>query len=377
MRGHFVCTVADVHITAFVAGCAIVGAILWDAFETLVLPRTPMRTLRMTRLYYRATWWPWVMCARTLRSDNRRERFLAVYGPLSVIGLLTLWAATLVLGFALLQWSQRERLLNFSGDPHFFDDLYMSATTLFTFGLGDLMPKGRGGRLLVVAEASSSLMLLTMVIAYLSILYQSFSRREVGLTMLDAWAGSPPSATEILRRIATSGGISDLDRFFADWERWCSDILESHLSYPAIGYFRSQHPRQSWVSALTTVLDLAALVKVGIAGLPTWRAHLAFAMARHAAVDLSQVLGEAVLGVTDRLPPHELTALRDELEQAGLRLNRSCEADRELAELRMLYEPYVTSLSNRLMTPIPLWHSTLHTPDNWQTSPANDGEAHF
>jgi hypothetical protein len=131
------------------------------------------------------------------------------------------------------------------------------------------------------------------------------------------------------------------------------------------------------VSALTTVLDLAALVKVGIAGLPAWRAHLAFAMARHAAVDLSQVLGEPVLRVTDRLPPHELTALRDELEQAGLRLNRSCEADRELAELRMLYEPYVTSLSNRLMTPIPLWHSTLHTPDNWQTSPANDGEAHF
>jgi hypothetical protein len=208
-------------------------------------------------------------------------------------------------------------------------------------------------------------------------LYQSFSRREVGLTMLDAWAGSPPSATEILRRIATSGGISDLDRFFADWERWCSDILESHLSYPAIGYFRSQHPHQSWVSALTTVLDLAALVKVGIAGLPTWRAHLAFAMARHAAVDLSQVLGEDVLGVTDRLPPHELTALRDELEQDGLRLNRSCEADRELAELRVLYEPYVTSLSNRLMTPLPRGRPASRTADNWQTSPANDSEAHF
>src|ERR1700704_3172946 len=351
MRRHFVCTVADVHIIAFVAGCAIVVGILWDAFETLVLPRTPMRALRMTRLYYRATWWPWVTCARTLHSNNRRERVLAVYGPLSVIGLLTLWAATLVLGFALLQWSQRERLLNFSGDPHFFDDLYMSATTLFTFGLGDLMPKGRGGRLLVVAEASSSLMLLAMVFAYLSILYQSFSRREVGVTMLDAWAGSPPSATEILRRMATGGGISDLDRFFADWERWCSDILESHLSYPAIGYFRSQHPRQSWVTALTTVLDLAALVKVGIAGLPAWRAHLTFAIARHAAVDLSQVLGAPGKELEDRLPSHELTALRDELEQAGLRLNRSWAAARAPPAPRMLYEPYVTSLSNRLMTP--------------------------
>jgi hypothetical protein len=366
-----------VHIIAFAAGCAIVGAILWDAFETLVLPRTPMRKLRFTRLCYRSSWRAWSMYARALRSDNRRERFLSVYGPLSVIGLLTLWAAALVLGFALLQWSQRERLVNVAGDPHFFDDLYMSATTLFTFGVGDLMPRARGGRLLVVAEASSSLMLLTMVFAYLPILYQSFSRREVGLTMLDAWAGSPPSATEILRRVADSGGISDLDRFFADWERWCSDILESHLSYPAIGYFRSQHPRQSWVSALTTVLDLAALVKVGIAGLPAWRAHLAFAIARHAAVDLAQVLGDPTVRLADRLPPHELTALRNELEQAGLRPNRSPEADHELAELRRLYEPYVANLSHRLMTPLPRWRPASRTADNWQTSPATDGEAHF
>ena len=352
----------------------IVGGILWDAFETLVLPRTPMRALRLTRLYYRATWWPWVICARQLRSDNRRERFLAVYGPLSVIGLLTLWAATLVFGFALLQWSQRERLLNLPSDPHFFDDLYMSATTLFTFGIGDLMPKGRGGRLLVVAEASSSLMLLTMVFAYLSILYQSFSRREVGLTMLDARAGSPPSAAEILRRVATSGGISDLDRFFADWERWCSDILESHLSYPAIGYFRSQHPRQSLVSALTTVLDLSALVKVGIG-----TAYLACPPDVRDRAHAPSTLAGAERRV--RSPQivcrRTILLLRDALEQAGLHLNRSCEADRELAELRTLYEPYVARLSHRLMTPMPHWRPVSHTLDNWQASPANDGDTHF
>lgn len=365
------------HIAAFVAGCAVIGTILWDAFETLVLPRTPTRKLRFTRLYYRATWRCWVLSARKLQSDGRRERFLAVYGPLSVIGLLTLWAAGLVGGFALLQWSQRERLVNVAGNPHFFDDLYMSATTLFTLGLGDVMPTGRLGRLLVVAEASSSLMLLTMVFAYLPILYQSFSRREVRLTMLDAWAGSPPSATEILRRVATSGDISHLDGFFADWEHWCSDILESHLSYPAIAYFRSQHQRQSWVSALTTVLDLAALAKVGIEGVPTWRAHLTFAMARHAAVDLTQVLAEPLVRLEDRLPPRELAAVRCELEQAGLRLNRSCEANRELTELRQSYEPYIAGLANRLMMPVPGWRPVSREPDNWQTNPAVDGGPHF
>jgi hypothetical protein len=366
-----------VHAAAFIAGSAIISVNLWDAFETLVLPRTPTRKLRLMRLYYETTWRCWAARARKLRSDRRRDAFLAVYGPLSVIGLLTLWASGLVVGFALLQWSQRELLVNLSREPHFFDDLYMSATTLFAFGLGDVAPTGRTGRLLVVAETSSSLMLLTMVVAHLPILYQSFARREVSLTLLDAWAGSPPSAAEILRRVALSGDVKSLDGFFADWERWCSDILESHLSYPAISYFRSQHRRQSWVSALTTVLDVSALVKVGIDGLPAWRAHLTFAIARHAAVDLTQVLAQPVMRLEDRLPPHELAALRLELERAGLRLNRSCKADRELAELRRSYEPYIAGLAKRLMMPIPSWRAVSRQPDNWQTNPAGDGGPHL
>jgi hypothetical protein len=365
-----------VHILALVSGATVVGIVLWDAFETLVLPRTPTRTLRLTRLFYRTTWRWWHQRARAVRSDRRRDRFLAVYGPLSVIALLTLWASGLVLGFALLQWSQRELLVNLTGSPHFFDDLYMSATTIFALGIGDVMPKGRGGRLLVVAETGSSLMLLTMVFAYLPILYQSFARREIRVTLLDAWAGSPPSACEILRRVVTSGDPSSLDAFFTDWEQWCSDLLESQLSYPAIAYFRSQHPRQSWVSALTTVLDLSALVKVGIDGLPAWRAHVCFAIARHAAVDLAQVLGDPPAQLDDRLPQHELSAMRSELEQAGLRLNGSSEADRELAGLRISYEPFVTALSSRLMMPLSDWRHVSQAPDNWQTEPSRDGGAH-
>jgi hypothetical protein len=239
------------------------------------------------------------------------------------------------------------------------------------------MPKGRGGRLLVVAEASSSLMLFTMVFSYLPILYQSFSRREIRLTMLDAWAGSPPSAAEILRRVAASGDVSHLDAFFADWEQWCSDVLESHLSYPAIAYFRSQHQRQSWVSALTTVLDVAALVKVGIKGVPPWRAHLAFAIARHAAVDLAQVLAKPMALAEDRLPPHELSALRYELADSGLDLNCSWQADCELAALRQSYEPHLAGLSDRLMVPLPHWRRDAWEPDNWQTNPVSDGGPHF
>ncbi len=136
----------------------VVGT-LWEAFETLVLPRTPARAVRFTRLFRRLSWQLWTAGASRMRSKHRRERFLSVYGPLSVFVLLTLWGAALVFGFALLQWSQREALFNVDGTAHFFDDVYMSATTLFALGLGDVAPKGRGGRLLAVAETASSLMI--------------------------------------------------------------------------------------------------------------------------------------------------------------------------------------------------------------------------
>ena len=356
------------HLVAFVVGGGIVGTVLWDAFETLVLPRTPRRRRRLTRLFYRASWNWWRDCAHRLRSHDRRERFLALYGPASVFALLTFWVFALVVGFALLQWSQREHLAHVSGAPTFTDDLYVSATALFALGLSDVTPSERAGRLLIVAETASSLLLLSMLFSYIPIVYQSFARREVRITMLDTWAGSPPSATEILSRAAASGSLSELDTFFADWEYWCSDVLESHLSYSAIGYFRSQHPRQSWVSALATVLDVATLVKVGIAGVPSWRAHLTFAAARHAAVDLAHVLGAPPRQLSDRLPPHALTLVRSELERAGLRPDRSRAADEELTKLRASYEPYVAALASRLVMPLPSWHAVSRDRDNWKTN---------
>jgi len=347
-----------VHLVACIAGAAIVAGILWDAFETLVMPRTPQRRMRVTRMFSRTTWRLWSRLARRIRSNPRRERFLALYGPLSVFVLLTLWVSALVVGFALLQWSQGERLANLGGSPQFADHLYMSATTLFALGLGDLAPIGRIGRLLVVAETGSSLLLLSMLFSYIPTVYQSYARRELRVTLLEASAGAPPSATVLLRRVAASGNLSHLDAFFADWEQWCADLLETHLAYPAIGYFRSQHPLQSWVSALTALLDVAALVKVGIEGLPEWRAHLAFAIARRAAVDLAGILGEPASRLDDRLPPRELATLRCELARAGLRLNQSAEADMELNELRSSYEPHVAALATRLMMPLPEWLPT-------------------
>ena len=182
----------------------------------------------------------------------------------------------------------------------------MSGTTFFTLGLGDIHPKGAVARLLTVVEAGTGFGFLAIVIAYFPVLYQSFSRREAQLTLLDAWAGSPPAAAEVLQRLAAHGEIAALNPFLKEWEYWSSDLLESHISYPVVAYCRSQHQRQSWVSALAAVLDVSALVVVGIDELPTWQAHVTFAIARHAAVDLSQVLRARPDAEADRLPQEDL-----------------------------------------------------------------------
>ena len=245
--------------------------------------------------------------------------------------------------------------------------LYLSGTTFFTLGLGDVTPLAPLGRALVVVEAGIGFGFLTAVISYLPILSQAFSRREVSISLLDARAGSPPSAGELLRRHGQD--MPELDRLLYDWERWSAELLESHLSYPVLAYFRSQHTHQSWLAALTAILDTCALVMAGVNGGPTRQAQLTFAMARHAVVDLAQVFLRAPQALApDRLPPASVTALRAMLADAGVTLQESVAAEQHLRELRQMYEPYVQALSAYLSMPLPPWFRVTVMPDRWQTS---------
>jgi hypothetical protein len=155
-----------------------------------------------------------------------------------------------------------------------------------------------------------------------------------------------------------------------EWEEWSAELLESHLSYPVLAYFRSQHENQSWLAALTTILDSCALIIVGLEGACKRQAELTFAMARHAAVDLVIVFRRSPQEPEyDRLPADELVRLRAALSEAGLRLREGPEADQRLLELRQLYEPYVLALSRLLRMKLSSWIHEAKQADNWQTSP--------
>ncbi len=192
------------HIVITIIGLLLVFAVLLDAFETVVLPRRVRRQYRLTSWFYRRTWIPWRAITAHIASASRREYFLAFYGPLSLILLLALWAAGLIFGFSLLQYGAGEHV-QLSGEPITFGRLiYHSGETFFTLGYGDIVPVSAVARALAVIEAGMGFGFLGAVIGYLPTIYSSFSRREIGISLLDARAGSPPTATELLARFGSS-----------------------------------------------------------------------------------------------------------------------------------------------------------------------------
>ena len=355
---------------AFAVGLAIFLIVLWDAFEAIILPRRVTRKFRLTRLFFKVTWGTWRTIICFISARKTRESLLGFYGPLSLLLLVAVWAVGLVFGFGLMQYGAGSAINVTGGSPSFATDVYLSGTTFFTLGLGDVVPRTSLARALVVAEAGFGFGFLAAVIGYLPFIYGSFSKREVDISLLDSRAGTPPTAGELLRRHSYKNGQEALHDLLKDWERWSAELMESHLSYPVLAYFRSQHDNQSWIASLAAILDTCALVLVGIEGACQRQAELTFAIARHAVVDLSQVFGTPPRALPeDRLSAADLRHIRDVLAEHGMKLTDGEAADRQLTELRGMYEPYIFALARYLMQPLPGWiPAAKKKKDNWQTS---------
>ncbi|MFY9661521.1 MAG: potassium channel family protein [Terriglobales bacterium] len=362
------------HLWASIAGIVLIFVILMDAFETVVLPRRIKRHFRIASLFYKNTWGFWTRVGRHIKSANRREGFLAYFGPLSLIVLMGFWALGLILGFACVQFGLGEHLTLVNERITFGKVIYLSGETFFTLGYGDITPNNAAARALAVMEAGMGFAFLGVVIGYLPVIYNSFAAREVEISLLDARAGSPPSATEFLGRLGCCPDQTVLDDIFRDWERWCADLLTSQISYPVLSFFRSQHSNQSWLSALTVMLDVTSLVMTGVEGIHPDQAKLTFAMARHAVVDLSQVVNAQYSPHdVDRLPAEDRHRLKTELAWRGVTLTAvnsdKADAPDRLAELRDVYEPYLHALSRRLLMTLPPWIHKNRVKDNWQGGP--------
>lgn len=366
-----------------ILGVVVLIVTLFDVFETIVLPRTVRRGLRMAPLLLKALWGAFAPLVRRLGPSEFRQTLLMMAAPLSLAALIVTWGGLLILGFALVHWgigtpwNQPELVTTFGGF------VYASGVNFFTLGLGDVTTSAPVGRFLAVLESGSGFGFMGLVIGYIPVFYGAFSRREVAMVLLDSKAGSNSSATEMLRRYSEAGVMHELAPLLKEYERWAGELLESYLSYPNLAFYRSQHDDQSWLKTLTTILDVCTLVEVGFAEEHPWsrelrfQARATFAMGRHVIVDLAYVIDIAPdRHAPDRLPAERLAALRAELAKAGLQLRSDEVADLRLGEIRGTYEPYVAAIAQRMIVDLPEWKLDRRSVDNWQTS-AWDGMRHL
>ena len=340
--------------------------VLLDAFQTIILPRRAAGRLRLTRIFYMLTWFPWRFVALRIHHPRKRETALSFYGPLSLIFLLIVWACGMVFGFSLIYYALGNPFSDASHSLGYLSGLYVSGTSFFTLGLGDVIPRGEAARALITIEGGTGFGFLAVVMGYFPVLYGAFSRREVSISLLDARAGSPPTAAELMRRHSFDGAENALASLLSEWERWSAELLESHISYTLLCYFRSQHTNQSWLGALTSILDTSALLISGVRGHEARQAQLTFAMARHALVDLAQVFNiDPAQNIPDRLPRDRYEQLYQLLCQAGVSVCRDGQSYERLRDMRALYEGYAAALSEYLCMPLPPWIAAQPHKDNW------------
>jgi len=351
-----------------IAGLLLLATILWDAFQTMLVPRRIGRRFRLTTLFYDLSWQAWREMARGIRSTSRREGWLGHYAPLSVLILLLVWASGLILAFALIHYAVGT--LADHGAGRFAMVTYLSAETFFTLGYGDFTPGTMIGRWLSAFEAGTGFAFLGTVIGYLPTMYGAFSQREVEITMMDGHAGSPPTAAEILLRLPDTQRAVWMDARMRAWERWSAILLESTISYPLIAYYRSQHSNQSWLGTQLAMLDTTALVLAGADGLGAQQAQLTFAMGRHALVDIAQVFAlRPPVQLIERLPAIELARMRGHLDRIGIAVSDRSAFESRLAQLRTEYEPYAQALADHLLIALPPFIHPAPRKDNWESAP--------
>ncbi len=353
-------------ITLF--GVFVIYLTFRDAFVSILLPRTVRSASRLSNRLNVAMWK--VYSGLVKRGSPTEDMRLSLFGPFSIVALIAAWACLLILGFALVVIGVGVTM--HGAVPTFGQAFYYSGVTFLTLGYGDLTLDGTLGHALSVIEAGLGFGFLAVVISYLPVLYGSFSRREVLITLMDARAGSPPSGGEMLLRFTADDDWEGLHAWLERWETWAAELLETHLSYPILVAYRSQHSDTSWLCAMTAVMDACVLLLAGMPAEQECRiarrqAHLTFAMCRHAAIDISQVFSVESDGAPERLDRATFDGLATALEGHGLSLGRDDDAWMELARLRGTYEPVVLAMAHQFRLKVPAWVKDPAEKDNWET----------
>jgi hypothetical protein len=345
--------VTAAHILLSVLGLLILITVFYDLFQTVVLPRPAVNKIQLASRLVRPMWlvWRWISL-RTSRLD-RSEARLAAFGPIALIALFGIWAIALVFGYALLVDVLRDE---FRPPPQdFATSFYISMSTLVPLAYGDFVPEGGPARVVIFAESATGVAIAALAITLLFSLYESFRAREEMVVSLDAMAGAPPSGVHILETAAEHGMRSELTTAFDEWRRWSAMVLESHLAYPLLIYFRSSHDNEAWVNSFGAMMDAAALVISTVDDESEGPARLMFTVGNHFVEDMSWVFRfkSSEDGIVEH---HEYLQAVERLTKAGYSIKKDPDMSwKRFIGLRAKYAATLNHIASLLATPPTQW----------------------
>lgn len=340
---------------AAIIGIVLIVATLQDAFEVVLLPRRVDRKHRFVHYFYRMTWAVWSRLGALLPRGGARESLLSVYGPMSMVLLFVIWGVGLIFGFGFLQYALQDGP-GTSLNTTLTHQLYMSGDAFFTLGAESTVAHSPVAYMLVFIEAGIGFGFIGLMVGYLPVLYHHFTQRDLQLIQMDARAGSPPTAGTVLSRYGTEGSFEELDKWLRDWELWAAELIESHSSYPMLGFYRSQHAKQSWLASLAIVLDCCTVIISGVENVSPLQAGATFAAARRMLAEIQRSLDvKPIPEVDGRMPPGTFEALEILLIASGFQWSHDPDVRQTLNQLRSTYEPMLQGLSAYLLLPLPMW----------------------
>ena len=354
------------EVVAFALGVLLLALTFWDLFETVVVPRPTPGWFRIGRYFVRGSW-RGLRALHDGRPERSYDRVLGLFAPAATVALLFVWLVSLILGYGLIMWALRDELRPVPADLG--TTMYFAATSLLTIGFGDIVAEGAPARIIIITAAISGLGVVALVVTFLFSLYGSYQRREIQVVALQAAAGAPPSAVALLETYAQLGLVGRLPDLFIEWERWAAEVLDSHVAYPLLGYFRSSHDSLSWINALGTMLDGASLVLTTICDVPRGEAKLFKRVGTHLVEDIYNLGFQA--GETSDLDRASFDLACDRLEAAGYKLEVRDVAWPHFKGARATYAARLEAMAAYWATPATQWlgdpvmlRSPLHPADD-------------
>ena len=337
-------------VIIFALGVLLLALALWDLFETVVVPRPTPGRFRIGRYIVRGSW-RGLRAILTRRPAESHDTILGLFAPAATVALLGAWLVTLIVGYGLILFALRDELRPVP--PDLGSTVYFAASSVLTLGFGDIVAIDAPARIVVVVAAVTGLGTVALVVTFLFSLYGSYQRREIRVVALQAAAGAPPSAVALLENYAQLGLVGRLPDLFLEWESWAVEVLDSHIAYPLLGFFRSSHDNLSWISALGTVLDAASLVLTTITNVPRGEAKLAKRVGTHLVEDIYN-LGFRSGGLVS-LDREAFDAACRRLEEAGYALQAHDAAWPHFEAARATYAPRLEAMARYWATPATSW----------------------